>query len=146
MTVKDLPLLNAILNSLSTMFLLAGWWFITHQQIRKHIACMVSALVTSTAFLTSYLIYHYHVGHVRFTAEGPVRGIYYSILFSHLVLAIVLVPLIILTLIPALRSRFHKHQQIARWTLPIWLYVSVTGVVIYVMLYHWFRSTAITPL
>ena len=143
MTVKDLPLLNAVLNSMSTVFILSGWWFITHQHIRKHIVSMSCALVTSTAFLISYLVYHYYVGHVRFTEEGPIRTVYYTILFTHLVLAIALVPMIILTLIPALRGRYDKHQRIARWTLPIWLYVSVTGVTIYVMLYHWFRSAMI---
>lgn len=138
MSVSDLPAVNATLNSIATLFLLCGWYFIARQQKRRHILCMVGALAASSLFLTSYLIYHYHVGHTTFTAEGWPRVLYFTILISHLILAIVIVPLVILTVIPALRARYEKHRPIARWTLPIWLYVSVTGVLVYFMLYHWF--------
>lgn len=138
MTLQDLPTLNACLNSLCTTFLLAGWWFISREKKRAHITCMVAALITSAIFLTSYLIYHYQVGHTRFTATGWIRPVYYTILFSHLILAIAIVPLVLCTIIPALRSHFDSHRRVARWTLPLWLYVSVTGVLVYLILYVWF--------
>lgn len=143
MSVSDFPALNAGLNSLCTIFLLLGWWFIVNQRKTQHICCMVAALITSTIFLSCYLYYHYHVGSVRFTAQGIVRPIYFFILITHLILAIVIVPMIILTVIPAFRSRFDKHRRIGKWTMPTWLYVSVTGVLVYLMLYVWFPSTAI---
>lgn len=141
MSIADFPALNAGLNSLSTVFILAGWWFISHENKRAHIVCMVSALTTSSVFLVCYLIYHYHVGHVRFTEEGWPRMVYFPILFSHLILAMVIVPMVIMTVIPAVRARFDKHKRIGRWTMPVWLYVSVTGVMIYLMLYVIFPST-----
>jgi uncharacterized membrane protein YozB (DUF420 family) len=142
MTVSDLPALNATLNSLSTVFILGGWWCIKRERKLSHIACMVSALATSTAFLTSYLIYHWlKQGHVtKFTHPGWPSAIYFPLLTSHLILAVVIVPMIILTVIPALRARYDRHKRIARWTLPLWLYVSITGVLVYFMLYQWFPS------
>ncbi|MEM0896064.1 MAG: DUF420 domain-containing protein [Verrucomicrobiota bacterium] len=138
MTVSDLPTLNASLNAVATVLLIGGWLSIRAERKKTHIAFMVSALVVSAAFLTSYLVYHYYVGSVKFAHGGMLKVIYYIILFPHIVLAAVNVPMIILTVIPALRQRFDRHKRIARWTLPVWLYVSVTGVLVYLMLYVWF--------
>lgn len=140
MTVTDLPAVNATLNSISTVLIAVGWWFIAHEKKRQHIACMVSALVTSAAFLACYLVYHYHVGSVKFTAEGWVRPVYFFILITHIILAMAVVPLVLMTVIPALRSRFDRHKRWGRITMPVWLYVSVTGVLVYLMLYQWFPS------
>ena len=136
MTVQDLPALNASLNALATVFLVAGWVLIRQRKREAHRACMLAAFAVSTAFLTSYLVYHYNVGSVRFQQQGPIRTVYLTILFTHIVLAIVIVPLIFMSLSRALSARFDKHRRIARWTMPLWLYVSVTGVVVYVMLYR----------
>ncbi len=138
MTVKDLPLLNASLNCASTLFILAGWIFIARERKISHAICMGSAILTSTVFLVSYVIYHANVGSVKFTAEGWVRPLYFSILISHVVLAFAVPPLVIMTVIPALRARFDRHRRLGRITLPIWLYVSVTGVLVYLFLYVWF--------
>lgn len=138
MPVEDLPALNATLNSIATVLLVCGWLCIKGKKQGAHIALMVLALLVSAAFLTSYLIYHYHVGSVKFQGQGIVRPIYFTILITHIILAIVNLPLIIMTVVPALRRRFDKHKRIARWTLPSWLYVSVTGVVVYLMCYHWY--------
>lgn len=140
LSVTDLPLVNAILNSTSTVLLLTGYRLIRLKRRRAHKALMISALVVSALFLISYVIYHANVGSVKFTGQGAVRIVYFSILLSHTVLAIAVPPLAIVTLVKALRSRFDRHKRIARWTLPIWLYVSVTGVVIYLMLYEFFPS------
>jgi putative membrane protein len=140
MSVADLPAVNASLNSICTILLFAGWWFIKHERKAQHIACMVSALLVSAAFLTCYLVYHYHVGSVKFTAQGIVRPIYYFILITHVFLAAVILPLIVLTIVPALRARFDRHRKWAKITLPLWLYVSITGVIVYLMLYIWFPS------
>jgi uncharacterized membrane protein YozB (DUF420 family) len=136
MTVRDLPALNAALNALSACFLLAGWWFIRRRQIKAHRACMISALVSSVAFFTSYGIYHAQVGSVPFQGQGWVRTLYFTILLTHTPLAATVPVLAVITASRALRGRFPQHQRIARWTLPIWLYVSVTGVAIYWMLYR----------
>lgn len=142
MSVADLPAVNATLNTICTLFLIAGWWFIAHERKKQHIICMVSALAVSALFLTSYVIYHYHVGSIRFTYEHPViRPLYFFILITHIILAAAIVPLVIMTVIPALRARFDRHRKWARITLPLWLYVSVTGVIVYLMLYVWFPST-----
>lgn len=138
MTVSDLPTLNATLNAAATILLIAGWFSIRSGKKGAHIAFMISALVVSAAFLTSYLIYHFHVPSMPFRGKGVVRPIYFTILISHIFLAIVNLPMIIMTVVPALRARYDKHRRIARWTLPIWLYVSVTGVVVYLMCYIWF--------
>jgi uncharacterized membrane protein YozB (DUF420 family) len=140
MSVTDLPAVNATLNSLCTLLLLAGWWFIKHERKTQHIICMVSALVVSAAFLTCYLVYHYHVGSVKFTAQGLVRPVYFFILITHVLLAFTIVPLVLMTVIPAIRARFDRHRKWARITLPLWLYVSITGVIVYLMLYIWFPS------
>jgi uncharacterized membrane protein YozB (DUF420 family) len=140
MNMTDLPLTNALLNGTSTLLLMTGYVFIRTRNVRFHKMCMISALSVSTLFLISYLVYHYNVGSVAFTGRGIIRPLYFSILVSHTMLALSLPPLAIITLIRALRTRFDKHRTIARWTLPIWLYVSITGVVIYLMLYRWFPS------
>ncbi len=147
MNVFDLPPINATLNGLSTCFIVAGWTAILRDRKRLHITCMVTALVSSTAFLTCYLTYHFGLlssvgeGSVRFTHEGWVRPVYYVILVTHLILAFTILPLVIITVIPALRARFDRHRKMGRFTMPIWLYVSVTGVIVYFMLYQWFPST-----
>ena len=136
MIVSDLPALNASLNGVAALFLLAGYVLIKRRQIRAHRACMLSALVVSALFLVSYVIYHANAGSKPFPGTGPIRALYFSILITHVVLAAVILPMAIVTLSRALRERFDLHVRLARWTLPIWLYVSVTGVVIYGMLYH----------
>ncbi|MEO6848081.1 MAG: DUF420 domain-containing protein [Chthoniobacterales bacterium] len=142
MTVHDLPAVNASLNGLSTIFILFGWWFIKHQRKAQHIFCMVSALVVSTAFLGCYLYYHTHAGYMtHFTAKGWPARIYFFILITHLILVFPSLILVVLTVIPALRSRYDKHRRIAPWTVPIWLYVSITGVLVYFMLYVWYPGT-----
>jgi putative membrane protein len=128
--------LNASLNAISAILLTAGFLFIVRGKIRAHRACMLTAFGTSTAFLISYVVYHIRVGNVRFLGQGWIRPVYFTLLISHVFLAIVILPLAIITLTRALREQFDRHRRIARWTLPLWLYVSVTGVIVYVMLYH----------
>lgn len=134
------PVINASLNGASTLLLLVGRWFISQRRIAAHRATMITAVVTSALFVTSYLYYHAHVRSVHFQGTGWSRPVYFSVLISHVILAIVIVPLVIITLIRALRERFDRHRAIARWTFPLWLYVSVTGVLVYFMLYHWFAA------
>jgi len=136
MGVSDLPALNAGLNTTSAVLLATGYAFIRAGRVRAHRACMVAALASSALFLTSYLVYHFQVGSVRFTGQGLVRTLYFTILVSHTILAIAIVPLVATTVVRALRERFDAHRRIARITLPLWAYVSVTGVVIYWMLYR----------
>ena len=136
MSLSDLPTINAGFNTLCTIFLVTGYSFIRQKKIAQHRACMLSALACSALFLVGYLTYHFNVGTTRYQGEGILRPIYFTILLTHTVLAIALVPLVLITLIRALREKFDKHKKIARWTLPIWLYVSVTGVVVYLMLYR----------
>lgn len=136
MTVTDLPGLNATLNGCAAILLSAGWLAIRRHHIALHRACMLAAFATSTAFLASYLVYHYHVGSVPFRGQGAIRTVYFVILITHVILAIAIVPLSLITLTRALARRFDKHRRIARVTLPVWLYVSVTGVMVYVMLYR----------
>jgi len=136
MGVTDLPALNACLNSISAILLAAGYFFIRRRQIERHRLAMTAAFVTSCLFLVSYLVYHYNVGSVPFAKQGWVRPVYFTILITHVVLAATIVPLALITLNNAWRKRFDKHRRIARWTWPLWMYVSVTGVVIYVMLYQ----------
>lgn len=135
MTVRDLPALNALLNATSALLLLAGYLNIRRRAIPAHRACMVAAVATSILFLASYLLYHARVGSVPYRGTGWIRPVYFAILITHTVLAAVIVPLVAITLVRALRRRFDQHAAIARWTLPIWFYVSITGVVIYMMLY-----------
>jgi len=132
------PVINASLNGASTVLLLVGRWFISQRRIAAHRATMITAVITSALFLTSYLYYHAHVGSVHFQGTGWSRPLYFTLLISHVLLAIVIVPMVLITLTRALRERFDRHRAIARWTFPLWLYVSVTGVLVYFMLYHWF--------
>ena len=136
MTVRDLPALNAALNATSALLLLLGYLAIRRGRPETHRRFMLGALTTSGLFLVSYVAYHLQVGSVRFTAQGPIRVIYFTILLTHTVLAVAIVPLVLVTLVRALRERFPQHRRIARLTLPLWAYVSVTGVVIYWMLYR----------
>ena len=136
MTYRDLPTLNAVLNATSAVLLLTGWWLIRRGRRDAHRRAMLAALATSTLFLVSYLAYHFEVGSVRFTGQGPVRTVYFAILISHTVLAAAIVPLVLVTLARALRGRFEAHRALARITLPLWLWVSVSGVVVYWMLYR----------
>lgn len=136
-----LPALNAALNGVAACFLLLGLFFILHKDRKRHRACMLAAVACSLLFLTSYLIYHFgHAGITRFTTEGWPRTLYFAILWTHTPLAALVAPLIIITLRRALRSDFSAHRRLARWTFPIWMYVSITGVLIYFMLYRWFPS------
>lgn len=130
------PALNASLNAICTILLLTGYSFIRRGKILAHKACMASAFVCSAVFLGSYVYFHLHAGVIRFGGHGWIRPVYLTLLVSHTILAIVIVPLILVTLVRALRQRFDRHRAIARWTLPMWLYVSVTGVVIYWLLYR----------
>jgi uncharacterized membrane protein YozB (DUF420 family) len=131
-----LPAVNASLNALSTVFLTVGWIFIRRGEMRRHRACMIAALITSALFLASYLVYHANVGSVPFPGQGPIRMVYFAILITHVILAALILPLALMTVTRAFAKRFDRHRKIARYTLPIWLYVSVTGVVIYVMVYR----------
>jgi uncharacterized membrane protein YozB (DUF420 family) len=138
MEIADLPALNATLNALATLFLIAGYVCIRLGRRNLHRTCMLAALGVSALFLTSYVVYHLNVGSRPFAGEGAVRVLYFAILIPHVVLAATVLPLALLTASRGLRSQFDRHVRIARWTLPIWLYVSVTGVVIYLMLYRWY--------
>jgi len=138
--IPSLPHLNAVLNSMSALLLLAGFRFIRLGRIQAHRNCQVTAVFTSTLFLVSYLIYHYYHGATRFSGQGLVRPFYFTILITHTILAVVIVPLILVTLYRAARGDFIRHRRIARWTLPLWLYVSVTGVIVYLMLYQIYPS------
>jgi uncharacterized membrane protein YozB (DUF420 family) len=133
-----LPLLNAFLNSLSAVLLCSGYVAIRRRWVSLHKTCMLAAFATSTLFLISYLTYHYHVGSKPFTGQGGIRLVYFTILISHTILAAVIVPLVLLTLTRAWKAQWTRHRRLARWTLPLWLYVSVTGVVVYLMLYQFY--------
>jgi uncharacterized membrane protein YozB (DUF420 family) len=135
-TARDLPALNATLNAIAGILLVIGYLLIRRGKIDAHRKVMLSAFGCSVLFLVSYLVYHYQVGSVRFTGTGAIRTVYFTILITHTVLAAVVPFLAVITLVRVLRRRFDKHRQIARWTLPIWLYVSVTGVAVYWMLYQ----------
>ncbi len=132
-----IPTVDAFLNATSAVLLGFGYYFIRRKNIRAHKACMLGAVGTSTLFLACYLTYHFSHGTTRFAGTGTVRAVYLTILGTHTVLAAAIVPLVLVTLVRALRERFDLHKRIARWTLPIWLYVSITGVIVYWMLYHW---------
>ena len=136
MSVTDLPAVNATLNAISTILLITGWLFIRRGERQKHKACMIAALVTSALFLTSYVIYHAQVGSVPFTRTGWIRTLYFAVLIPHVILAAAVVPPILITASRGLSAKYDKHRRIARWTLPVWLYVSVTGVIVYLMLYQ----------
>ena len=134
--ISYLPHLNACLNGTSALLLFTGYSFIRARNVIAHRACQIAALVVSILFLASYLTYHYHHGATRFQGTGVVRPIYFTILTSHTILAMVIVPLVILSFYRAFRGDFSRHRRIARITLPLWLYVSITGVIIYLMLYQ----------
>jgi len=134
--IADLPAVNASLNALATVLLATGWVLISQGKVEQHRRCMLAAFVTSALFLTSYLVYHFNVGSIAFTGQGPIRILYFTILISHIILAIAILPMALITLTRALRSQFDAHRRIARWTLPLWLYVSITGVIVYAMLYQ----------
>jgi len=135
-SVSDLPLVNASLNGIATVLLLVGYVCIRQRRIAAHRAAMVSAFATSVLFLISYLVYHAHAGSRPFPGQGPIRVVYFVILISHIILAATIPPLAGITLWRAYRRRFDRHMKIARWTLPLWLYVSITGIVVYLMLYQ----------
>ena len=135
-TISDLPTVNATLNTISAVLLTVGFLMIRRRKIVAHRNCMIAAFVVSGLFLTSYLIYHYHAGSTPFEGTGWIRSVYFAVLIPHIILAATILPLALITLYLALRKRFIKHRRIARWTLPIWLYVSVTGIIVYWMLYH----------
>jgi putative membrane protein len=134
--VSDLPALNASLNATAGMLLAIGYWLIRQGRIRQHRAVMIAACVTSTLFLTSYVIYHAQAGSKRFDGTGWTRPLYFTILVTHVTLAAAVLPLAVVTLTRGLRARYDLHRRIARWTFPIWMYVSVTGVIVYLMLYR----------
>ena len=136
MNIRDLPALNACLNATAAVLLVVGWILIKRGRRQAHRKVMLAAVACSAAFLASYLVYHFNVGSVRFQRTGPIRTVYLSILLTHTVLATAIVPLVLVTLNHGLRERFDRHRRIARVTMPLWLYVSVTGVVIYWMLYR----------
>jgi uncharacterized membrane protein YozB (DUF420 family) len=136
MSVSDLPALNATLNATAAVLLVIGWTLIKRGRIELHKKVMISAFSVSAAFLISYLVYHAQVGSVRFTKPGAIRILYFTILSTHTVLAAAIVPLVLMSLTRGLRRQDVRHRAIARWTLPLWLYVSVTGVIVYLMLYR----------
>jgi putative membrane protein len=136
MAISDLPALNATLNGIAGCLLAAGYVFIRRKRIAAHRACMIAAFVASTLFLISYVVYHAHVGSRPFPGHGAVRVIYFAILITHVMLAATIVPMALVTLRRGLRLDVVRHRRIARWTWPLWMYVSVTGVVIYLMLYR----------
>ena len=136
MPLTLLPTLNAFLNGLSAVLLTTGYYFIRQRRIAAHKRCMVAAVATSCLFLVSYLTYHFQIGSKPFQGQGVIRTVYFSILISHTTLAAAIVPLVIMTLRRAWKGNFERHARIARRTLPLWLYVSVTGVVVYWMLYR----------
>lgn len=136
MDLRQLPTLNACLNTVSAILLIRGYLLIRRRQIEAHKRTMLAAFAVSTLFLISYLVYHYNVGSVKFQGQGTIRVVYFTILLTHSILAAVVAPMILVTLWRAWKNQFDRHRKLARYTLPIWLYVSVTGVVVYLMLYH----------
>jgi uncharacterized membrane protein YozB (DUF420 family) len=135
-TFRDLPTVNAALNATAALLLLTGWGLIRHGRRDAHRIAMLSAFSVSALFLVSYLAYHFEVGSVRFTGQGPVRAVYFAVLISHTLLAVAIVPLVLVALARALGGRFEAHRAVARYALPLWLWVSVSGVVVYWMLYR----------
>jgi uncharacterized membrane protein YozB (DUF420 family) len=136
LTVHDLPAVNATLNAIAGVLLAIGYLLIRARRIELHRRVMLAAFATSAVFLACYVVYHLEAGSVRFTRQGFVRPLYYTILVTHVILAAAVLPLALVTLSRALQARYPRHRAIARWTLPIWLYVSVTGVLVYVLLYQ----------
>jgi putative membrane protein len=138
MTISDLPAINASLNLLSTIFICCGWYWIRRNVWQRHVPCMIAAIITSTCFLIGYIAYHMQMGEKSSGYTGLIAAIYFPILISHVLLAFVTLPLVIITLVPVFQRRWDRHRRLGRWTMPIWLYVSVTGVIVYLMLYQWF--------
>ena len=138
MELSDLPAVNATLNGISAVLLMIGYVLVRQRKLEQHRRVMIAAFATSVLFLICYVIYHANVGSKRFPGQGPIRSVYFFVLITHIVLAALVPPMAIITLVRGLRARYDTHRRIARWTLPIWLYVSVTGVVVYVMLYQMF--------
>ena len=136
MTIDTLPHLNAALNATATVLLITGWLLIKRRRIQQHRLVMIAAVITSTLFLTSYVIYHANAGSRPFAGTGAIRTLYFAILIPHVILAAAVLPPILITFSRGLRRQDARHRRIARWTLPVWLYVSVTGVVVYLMLYR----------
>jgi uncharacterized membrane protein YozB (DUF420 family) len=135
-SISDLPALNAGLNAISAALLTYGWVLIKRGRIEQHRRCMLAAFGTSALFLASYVVYHANIGSRPFQGQGAIRAVYFAILITHVVLAAAILPLSLVTLRRGLTAQYDRHRRIARWTLPIWLYVSVTGVIVYVMLYR----------
>jgi len=135
-SVSDLPALNATLNATAAVLLAIGWTLIRRGRVEQHRKVMIAAFCVSIAFLISYLVYHAQVGSVRFTKQGAIRIVYFAILISHTILAAAIVPMVLLSLSRGLKRQDVRHRAIARWTMPLWLYVSITGVVVYLMLYR----------
>jgi uncharacterized membrane protein YozB (DUF420 family) len=135
-SVTDLPALNATLNAIAAVLLVVGYRLIRRGRRQAHRRAMLAAFGTSTLFLVSYVVYHANAGSRPFPGQGPIRIVYFAILVTHVILAAAIVPLVLITLVHGLRERFDRHRRIARWTLPLWLYVSVTGVLVYLMLYQ----------
>lgn len=136
MTVSDLPALNATLNATCAVLLMTGYFLIRRGRVAQHRVVMIAAVCTSVVFLISYLTYHAQVGSRPFQGQGPIRVVYFTILLTHTVLATLIVPMVLVTLWRGLKRRDDRHRAIARWTLPLWMYVSVTGVIVYLMLYR----------
>ena len=136
MPIDQLPHLNAALNATASVLLVTGWRLILKKRIAQHRLCMIAAVITSAAFLTSYVIYHAHIGSKPFPGTGLLRTVYFTILIPHVILAIVTLPFILVTFARGLRRQDARHRRLARWTMPVWLFVSVSGVVVYLMLYH----------
>jgi uncharacterized membrane protein YozB (DUF420 family) len=135
-SVTDLPALNATLNAISTILLITGWVLIKRGERKRHEQVMLAAVLTSTLFLISYVIYHWHVGSVPFKGTGWIRTVYFAVLIPHVILAAAIVPPVLITVSRGLSKKYDKHRRIARWTLPLWLFVSITGVIVYLMLYQ----------
>jgi len=140
LTTADLPALNASLNFVSTVFIAFGWYSIRRGFWRRHVTCMIAALLTSTGFLVSYVAYHVAMGgkSTRLAEQAIVRPIYFFILITHVLWSMIIVPLVMVTLVPVIQRRWDRHRRLGKWTMPVWLYVSVTGVLVYLMLYRWF--------
>lgn len=134
--IASLPAVNATLNAIAAVLLLCGYVMIRRRRIETHRKFMLAAFATSALFLVSYVVYHANIGSRPFTGQGPIRVVYFSILITHVILAAAVLPMALITLTHALRARFDRHRRIARWTWPIWMYVSVTGVIVYLMLYR----------
>lgn len=138
MTVTELPAVYTLFNACALFHIIIGLVMIKGGHRKPHIASMSIALLFSAAFLGCYLYYHFHAGHVKFAGQGMSRPIYFTLLFTHIPLAVLNLPMIIMTVVPALRNRFDRHKRLAKWTVPVWIYVSVTGIIVYLMCYVWF--------